>query len=211
MNTVEVKGTLRKDLGKPEAKRLRKEEQVPCVLYGTETPVHFSTDVRSFKKLVYTPDAYLVKVEIDGTTYDAVMQDAQFHPVSDAIIHADFKSISDDKPVTIDIPVHTFGKSKGVIAGGRLSVNLRSVKIKALPGSLPDTIEVDITPLAIGDTVKIKDLKLADGVAALNNGNSVVVAVKTTRVSRSADTLDDEEGAETEGEEAATEEAAAEA
>ena len=152
-----------------------------------------------------------MKVEIDGTTYDAVMQDAQFHPVSDAIIHADFKSISDDKPVTIDIPVHTFGKSKGVIAGGRLSVNLRSVKIKALPGSLPDTIEVDITPLAIGDTVKIKDLKLADGVAALNNGNSVVVAVKTTRVSRSADTLDDEEGAEAEGEEAATEEAAAEA
>ena len=190
MNTVEVQGALRAELGKPEAKKLRKDGQVPCVLYGTETPIHFSTGTNSFKKLVYTPDAYLVKLDVDGKSYDAILQDSQYHPVSEAIIHADFLLISESKPVVIEIPVETTGSSKGVIAGGRLTVNLRTVKIKALPSNLPDVITVDITSLKIGDSVKIKNLKLADGVEALNNENSVVVAVKTTRVSRSAGDLD---------------------
>lgn len=212
MNTVEVKGALRSELGKPEAKKLRKEGQVPCVLYGTENPIHFSTETNSFKKLVYTPDAYLVKLDIDGKTYDAILQDSQYHPVSDAIIHADFLVISENKPVVIEIPVQTTGSSKGVIAGGRLSVNLRTVKIKALPSVLPDVVEVDITNLKIGDSVKIKNLKLAEGVEALNNENSVVVAVKTTRVSRSGGGLEDEEEAEESTEEGAVaEEATAEA
>lgn len=207
MNTVEVKGALRQNLGKPEAKRLRKEEKVPCVLYGIETPVHFSTPVNSFKKLVYTPDAYLVKIDVDGTSYDAILQDAQYHPVSDEIIHADFLKISDDKPVTIEIPVTTSGNSVGVIAGGRLTTNLRSLKVKALPSKLPDVIDIDVTNIELGETIKVHEVALGEGVVALNAANAVVVAVKTTRVSRSAD--DALEGGVEEGaEEAATEEAA---
>ncbi len=204
MNTVEVKGALRTGLGKPASKKLRREAKVPCVLYGVDAPVHFSTNIRSFKKLVYSPDAALVKIEIDGTAADAVLQDVQYHPVSGDIIHADFLKISMDKPVTINIPVTTSGSSPGVVGGGRLVVNARTIKIKALPAKLPDTVNVDISTMEINDNVTVGDLKLGEGVSAIDAAIAIVVAVKTTRVSRSAD--DAEEGAEgeaAEGEEGA--------
>lgn len=210
MNSVEIKGNLRTDLAKAETKKLRSEDLVPCVLYGTKEPIHFSTHANSFKKLIYTPDAYLVALEVDGKKYEAVLQDAQYHPVSDKLIHADFLVISADKPVTIEVPVKTTGNSKGVIAGGRLVVNLRQVKVKALPKLLPDVVTVDITGVTIGGTVKVKDLKLGEGVEVLNAPNAVVVAVKTTRVSKSAGGVELEEE-EASAEEGATAEAAAEA
>lgn len=205
MNSVEIKGNLRTQVGKPGAKQLRREDKVPCVLYGTEAPVHFSTHINSFKQLIYTPDAYLVKLEVEGKNYEAVLQDAQYHPVTDTLIHADFLLISQDKPVVIDIPVVTTGNSVGVLAGGRLVINLRTVKVKALPGLLPDTIQVDITNIALGETVKVKDLQLPEGVEAINVANSVVVAVKTTRVSRSESAGAEVAGAEEEAAEEAAE------
>ena len=210
MNTVEVKGALREGLGKPESKKLRREEKVPCVLYGVDVPVHFSTNIRSFKKLVYSPEAALVKIDIDGTAADAVLQDVQYHPVSGNIIHADFLRISMDKEVTMDIPVTTSGSSPGVVGGGRLVINARTIKIKAVPANLPDTVNVDISTLEINDNVTVGDLKLGNGVSAIDAAIAIVVAVKTTRVSRSADEEAGGEAAEgdaAEGE-AATEEKA---
>jgi len=208
MNTVEVKGALRAGLGKPESKKLRREEKVPCVLYGIDEPVHFSTNIRSFKKLVYSPDAALVKINIDGNASDAVLQDVQYHPVSGDIIHADFLKISMDKEVTMDIPVTTSGSSPGVVGGGRLVINARTIKIKALPANLPDTVNVDISTLEINDNVTVGDLKLGEGVSSIDAAFAIVVAVKTTRVSRSAgDAEEAVEGEAEEGEEATEEKA----
>ncbi len=187
MKSVEVKGAVRTELGKTEAKRLRKLEEIPCVLYGTETPVHFSTPVASFKQLVYTPDALLVKISVGGKNYDAILQDTQFHPLNDEIIHADFLKIEQDKPVTIEIPVKTTGNSKGVLAGGKLQVNLRKIKVKALPANLPDSINIDITNIDLGGTFKVKNLELTKGIEVLSAQNTVIAAVKTTRTSRAAE------------------------
>ena len=213
MKSVEIKGALRTELAKSATKKLRNEDLVPCVLYGTEAPVHFSTPASSFKKLIYTPDAYLAKVEVDGKSYDAVLQDTQFHPVSDNLLHADFLAITQDKPVTIDIPVTTTGSSVGVVAGGRLVVVLRSVKVKALPKDLPDVITLDVSKLKIGDSIKVDDIQLGEGIELVNAGSAVVVAVRTTRAAMSAgsDLLDEDEAGEEGSEEGASSEEAAEA
>ena len=214
MKSVEIKGELRTELAKSATKKLRNQDLVPCVLYGTEAPVHFSTPSNSFKKLVYTPDAYLVKVEVDGKSYDAVLQDTQFHPVTDDLMHADFLMISDDKPVTIDIPVATTGNSVGVVACGRLVLVLRTLKVKALPKNLPDLITLNVTKLKIGDSITGQDVNLGEGVEIVNAASAVVAAVRTTRAAMSAATgvdVDDEEATEEGSEEAPAEEAAAEA
>ncbi len=187
MKSVEIQGALRTELGKKEAKRLRKLEEIPCVLYGTETPIHFSTPVASFKQLVYTPDALLVKISVGGKNYDAILQDSQFHPLNDEILHADFLKIEKDKAVTIEVPVKTTGNSKGVLAGGKLVLNLRKIKVKALPANLPDSITIDITAIDLGGAFKVKSLELAKGVEVLNTANTVIAAVKATRTSRTAD------------------------
>ncbi|MFT6747703.1 MAG: large subunit ribosomal protein L25, partial [Glaciecola sp.] len=197
--------------GKPESKQLRREEKVPCVLYGIDTPVHFSASIKDFKKLVYSPDAYMVKLEVDGNTYDAILQDTQFHPVSDNLIHADFLAVSQNKPVTLRIPVATSGSAVGVLNGGRLVVSIRAVRLRAVPNLLPDVINVDIAKLKIGDAIKIGELDLPKGVETVADNNTVVVAVKTTRVAvedgvAGVEGEEGEEGAE--GEEAATEEKA---
>lgn len=207
MKSVEIKGSLRASVGKPDAKKLRKEDKVPSVLYGTKEPVHFSAPVKAFKKLVYTPDAYLVDLDIDGTKYEAVLKDTQFHPVSDSLIHADFLQIEEKKATSIAVPVRTKGNAPGVIAGGRLVLNLRNIVVKAIPSLLPDEVMIDISALKIGDSVKIKDLNLGEGVEALNAEGAVVVGVRTTRVALTSDVdlEEGEEGEEGEGEEAPAE------
>ena len=207
MKSVEIKGNLRTELGKPGSKQLRREEKVPCVLYGTDAPVHFSASTKDFKNLVYSPDAYTVKLDVDGKSYDAILQDTQFHPVSDNLIHADFLAVSADKPVVMRIPVATVGSSVGVLNGGRLVLSIRAVRLKGLASLLPDTITVDIEKLKIGDAVKIGSLTLPKGVTTVANDNAVVVAVKTTRAAAAVEADGLEEGAE-EGAEAATEEKA---
>jgi large subunit ribosomal protein L25 len=211
MKSVEIKGNLRASVGKPESKQLRREEKVPCVLYGIDTPVHFSASMRDFKKLVYSPDAYMVKLEVDGNSYDAILQDTQFHPVSDNLIHADFLAINENKSVTLRIPIATQGSAVGVLNGGRLVVSIRAVRLRAVPNLLPDTIKVDIANLKIGDSIKIGELDLPKGVVTVADDNTVVVAVKTTRVAVEEEVVEVEgaEGEEgEEGAEAATEEKA---
>jgi large subunit ribosomal protein L25 len=207
MNSLDIKANLRTDLGKPGSKQLRREEKVPSVLYGLEAPLHVSVAINDFKKLVYTPDSYLVNLDVEGKVHQAILQDTQFHPVSDKLIHADFLAVSADKTVTVEIPVATTGTSVGVAAGGRLASTLRSIKVKGLVSVLPDVIEIDIAKLKIGDSVKVQNLNLPEGVAAVNAASAVVVAVKTTRAAASTD-AGGAIGEGEEGAEAATEEKA---
>jgi large subunit ribosomal protein L25 len=181
MKTVSISGSPRENVGKKDAKKIRKEGKVPCVLYGGKDQVHFATEEISFKKLIYSPDVYTVKLDINNKEYEAVLQEIQYHPVSDVIIHADFLEIFPDKPVTIHIPVKVIGAAEGVLKGGQFFQKLRKVKIKALSKHLPDSITVDITPLEIGDSIRISDVKI-DNVTFLDAPTAVIVGVRVTRV-----------------------------
>ena len=149
MKSISIKGSKRESVGKKATKALRNAGQVPCVIYGGDQPIHFSAPELAFKNLVYTPDAHMVEIEVDGTKVRAILQDIQFHPVTDRIMHIDFYQIFDDKEVTMTIPVRFTGNSKGVRNGGVLRKNNRKLRVKALPDNLPDFIEADITELKI--------------------------------------------------------------
>lgn len=142
MKTVEIKGTSRASIGKKETKALRNEGLVPCVLYGGGENVHFSVDEKEVNTLLYTPNAHIVALNIDGKTYKAVIQDSQFHAVSDRTIHLDFVRISDDKKVAIDVPISIVGSSEGVKQGGKLQLLFRKIRVSALPANLPDAVVV---------------------------------------------------------------------
>lgn len=180
MKSIEVKGSLRESVGKATSKNLRKQDQIPCVLYGNGENIHFHTHEFSFKEIVFSPNAYLVNLNIEGKTYNAVLRDIQYHPVSDKIIHADFFQVKEDQAVWMKIPVVLEGAAIGVLNGGRLVQKMRKVKVKALPSVLPDEIKVDISKLAIGKSIKIGDLKF-DGLEFLEAENGVVVLIKTAR------------------------------
>jgi large subunit ribosomal protein L25 len=180
MKTIEINGAKRANISKQEVKSLRGSEMVPCVLYGGEEQVHFSTDLSSFKGLVYTPDVHMVKLSVDGKEYQCVIQDVQYHPVTDIIIHADFLLVFDNKPVTMSIPVKLTGASEGVKMGGKLVTKYRRLKVKALPANLPDYISVDISPMKIGDSIRVRDLNLSE-VTLLESPANVIVSVNMTR------------------------------
>jgi large subunit ribosomal protein L25 len=183
MKTIELKGTLRTELGKKATKQLRKLDQFPCVIYGSVDPVHFVADLKEYGHLVYTPHVYLAKITIDGTTYDAVVQDIQFHPVSDEILHIDFLQVVPEKPVRVSLPVKLEGFAKGVQQGGKLSLELRKLQVKGLVKHIPDHLVVDVTPLSVGQTVKVRDLAF-EGLELLDQKNQVVATVKTTRAAK---------------------------
>jgi large subunit ribosomal protein L25 len=180
MKSISINGTKRAAQEKHEARNLRAEGKVPCVLYGGKEQVHFSAPAISFKGLVYTPDVHVVDLNIDGTGFKAIMKDIQFHAVSDKILHIDFLELSDNKKVTVQIPVRVTGNSVGVRAGGQLITKLRKLKISALPKDLPDFYEVKIDDMNIGDSVRVRDIKIK-GVDILDSPNNVIAAVKTTR------------------------------
>jgi len=195
MKSITIKGSQRESVGKKATKALRNAGQVPCVLYGGDKPVHFSAPELAFSKLVYTPNAHTVVIELDnGETLSAVLQDLQFHPVTDRILHIDFYQLFEDKEISLNIPVQLVGNSKGVKNGGVLRKNNRKLRIKALPANLPDFIEVDITPLKIGDKVAVGDLPSGD-YTFLHSDNTVVCQIKTSRVAIE-DEEEEEEGAE---------------
>lgn len=181
MKTIEIKGSFRKELGKKSTKLLRKEDNVPCVIYGKEKNIHFHAHENSFKNLVYTHEAHLVKLSLDDKEYKAVLKDMQFHPVSDKILHADFIEIFDNKPVIISIPVKVLGDSVGVIAGGKLSIRRRTLKVKGLAPDLPEFLPVDITDLKIHQSVKVGDLSFPK-IELLDPKISTVLSVATSRV-----------------------------
>lgn len=200
MKTIEIKGSLRTELGKKSSKEIRKAEGVPCVIYGKESNIHFQAPELSFKNLVYTHEAHLVDLNLDGKVYKTVLHDIQFHPVSDRIIHADFVQIFEDKPVIIAVPVSVHGDSVGVIAGGKLSIKKRTLKVKGLPKHLPEFITIDITDLKIHDNVKVGDLSI-ENIELLDMKKAVVVTIATSRVAQKAEG----EGEGAEGEAAAAE------
>ncbi len=180
MKSIEIKGTKRITLSKQEVKSLRNEEKVPCVLYGGKDQLHFSADASEFKPLIYTPAVHTVSIDVDGSSYQAIVQDVQFHPINDRIMHVDFLAIADDKPVVMDIPVKLTGTSEGVRAGGRLVTKVRKLKVRALPKALPDFIEISISNLNIGDSFRVRDLQRKD-ITFLDSPNNVVVGVRVTR------------------------------
>ncbi|WP_299105977.1 50S ribosomal protein L25/general stress protein Ctc [uncultured Tenacibaculum sp.] len=180
MQSITIKGSQRESVGKKATKALRNAGKVPCVLYGGDKPVHFSAEAKAFKPLIYTPNVYTATIELDGQTYDAVLQDIQFHPVTDAILHIDFYQLFEDKPVTMEIPVKLVGSAKGVMVGGALRHNLRKLKVKALPANLPDSIEADITELEIGNKLYVTELA-NEKYTFLHPDNTVVAQVRMSR------------------------------
>ena len=206
MKSITINGSQRESVGKVSTKALRNAGKVPCVLYGGEKPIHFSVNELEFKDLVYTPNAHTAVIELeDGQKFEAVLQDIQFHPVTDSIFHVDFYQLFKDKPVTMDIPVILEGNSPGVRNGGRLLFRKRKLSIKALPDLLPDFITVNISKLRIGGTISVESL-LSENYTILHPDNTSVVQVKASRTSVADDSEDEEEGAE--GAEAPASEAA---
>ena len=212
MKSITIQGTKRESVGKKSTKALRDAELVPCVVYGGKETLNFSAEERSFKGLVYTPEAHTVSIEVDGKTIPAVLQDIQFHPLTDKILHADFYQLSDDKPVVMEVPVRLTGRSKGVVAGGSMRQPFRKLKVKAIPANLPDEIVVDVTPLKIGSKLYVGGIK-AEGFSFMHPDNAVVVAVKMSRTAAkggAGDDDDEEETATAEGEAPAADAPAAE-
>ena len=202
MKSITINGSQRESVGKVATKALRNAGKVPCVVYGGETPIHFSAPELAFKDLVYTPDVHTVVIALeDGTNITAVLQDIQFHPVTDRILHIDFYQIFDDKEITMNIPVRLVGNSRGVRNGGVLRFVNRKLRVKAIPANLPDYIEADITELRIGNKLYVTALT-DDAYTIMHPDNTVVVQVRTSRNAVDEADEDEDEDAE-EGAEAA--------
>jgi len=181
MKTIEIKGSIRTELGKKRSKNTRKEGNVPCVIYGKEQNVHFHTHENNFKNIVYTPDAHLVSVDLDGKVYKVVLQDIQFHPVTDKITHVDFVEIFDNKPIVVSLPISISGDSVGVKAGGKLRIKKRHLKVRGLANEIPESLPIDITNIKINHSVKVGDLKY-DKIELIDPKITTILSVATSRV-----------------------------
>jgi len=180
MKTVSMSGSLRENVGKKDAKKQRSEGNVPCVLYDGEKQIHFSLPEKSFKDVIFTPNTYIINLNIAGKNYNSVLKDVQYHPVTDHILHVDFLEIFDNKSVAISVPINLTGTSKGVLRGGKLVRKYRKLKVKGLPKYLPDEIQVDITNLNINESIKVMDLK-TENIEFLDPPSSIIAAVKSAR------------------------------
>lgn len=181
MKTIFLKGEMRSELGTRTAKSCRAEGKVPCVMYGlADGNLNFAVYQADFKNLVYTPNVYKVKIELEGKNYDAILQDIQFHPVSDMIIHCDFMSVDIQRPVVMEIPIRVVGNSPGVRAGGTLMKKINRLRVKGLIQNLPDFIDVSIEDLEIGQSAKVSQIQV-DGFELLNSPANAILTVKTTR------------------------------
>ncbi len=185
MQVFELQGELRTDLGKKATNALRAEGRIPCVLYGGEGNVHFSVVEKDLQKLLYTPIVYIVNIKIGEKLYEAVMREIQFHPVTDRVLHMDFYQIFDNKPVVMEVPVKLTGFAEGVQAGGKLSLVVRKLKVKALPANLPGEIVLDVTNLGLGKSIKVRDLAF-DNFEVVNAKDVVIAQIKLTRAARAA-------------------------
>jgi large subunit ribosomal protein L25 len=195
MKSITINGSKRESVGKKVTKALRNAGQVPCVLYGGDNQVHFSAPELAFSKLVYTPNAHTVVIELEsGEKFDAILQDIQFHPVTDRILHVDFYQTFADKEVTMDIPLNFIGNPRGVRNGGVLRKNRRSLRVKAVPGNLPDFIDANIEELKIGNKLYITSL-INEDYTFMHPDNTVVCLVRRSRAAITVDDEDEEEGA----------------
>ena len=192
MKSIEIKGSLRTETGKKAAHSLRQNNGVPCVLYGmqkdengNQVATHFTVTVDGLRKLVYTPHIYVVDLNIDGKIVNAIMKDIQFHPVTDAILHVDFLQINEENPIVMEVPVQLEGLAEGVKADGKLALQTRKLKVKALYNLIPERLVVNVTNLGLGKTIKVGELNY-EGLTLLNAKEAVVCAVKLTRAARGA-------------------------
>jgi len=193
MKTITLSGSSRKNVGKRETKLIRKEDKVPAVMYGGEKQIHFCITENDAKKLIITPDVYLIELEIEGNKYKTIVKDVQIHPVTDRILHLDFYQINESKEFKVKLPVKLSGFSRGVKNGGILRQNFRKLHVLGLEENLPDAIEIDITPLRIGHKKRVEDLSIS-GVKFLDAANAVVVGVLMARAA--VDEEEEEEEAE---------------
>ena len=200
MKTLAISVKERLNVGKTNTRALRNQGNVPCVLYGGEKQVTFYAHENDFRKLVYTPDTFVVDLDVDGKKTKAIMQDIQFHPVSEKILHIDFLEVFDDKPITVSLPVNLSGVAIGVKNGGNLMFRRPKIITKGLVSNLPEAINIDIEHLKIGMFIYIKDVVI-EGAEFLAPPNSVVVGVKTARAAIVEEEIEGEEVEEGEGEE----------
>jgi len=199
METIEIIGYKRANLGKKNSKKLREEGNVPCVVYGGDEQLHFHSPMILFRDLIYTPGANFVKLNIEGIEKDAILQDIQFHPVSEVILHADFLELQENKKIKMDIPVKIIGDSPGVQQGGKILIRIRKLSLMAYPKNMPSFVEVDISELQLGKSVQVEEL-LSDQYDILNSPLVSVVSVNIPRVKIEVEE-EEEEGVE--GEEGA--------
>ena len=202
MKSITIKGSQRESVGKKATKALRNAGKVPCVLYGGNEAFHFSADEIAFKDLIYTPDVHTVKIVLDdGRKTNAILQDIQFHPVTDAILHMDFYEFEEEQEISMEIPVHPEGTPRGVKNGGVLRFNMRRMTLKGLAADLPDYIVAKVTPLKIGDNLYAEDVKSKD-YEVLHDDDEMICQVTAARdLELLEDDDEDEEDEEGEGEE----------
>lgn len=186
MEIVAVKGQVRTDVGKKASKAVRNAGRVPCVIYGTQETVHFSIDPKEVKPLIYTPAFKLAEVEVDGNTHKCIIKDIQFHPVSDEIVHIDFLALTDGRKVKVEVPVGFQGVSPGMKLGGKLQQNLRRVKIKTTPEHLVDQLVLDVSHLELGQSVRVRDLQVSEGIEIMSPAGTPIATVEIPRALRSA-------------------------
>jgi len=180
MKTVSLSGTLRAYVGKKDAKKLRKEGKVPCVIYGGKEQKHFYLDQKDFKEIIFTPEVFIIKIDLEGTIYETILQDIQYHPVTDLVLHADFLELFPGRIVTLAIPVKLEGTAPGVVKGGRMELKLRKIRVKGLVEDMPEYIVLDISKLDIGKSIKVKEIT-NEKLQFLDPANAVVVDVKAAR------------------------------
>ncbi len=192
MKEVEVKGQKRTDLGKKAAKAMRKENLIPCNLYGeaknadgAPEALSIACPMSELRKIVYTPHIYVIKLVIDGEEHTAILKELQFHPVTDALLHVDFYEVNDQKPITIGIPVKLNGLAQGVRDGGRMNLSIRKINVTAKYQDIPEHLDIDVTNLHIGKSIKVGDLHF-DGLEMATSKNVVVCSIKATRKSIAA-------------------------
>ncbi len=204
MKVLKVSGEIRSDLKKKNARALRREGMILCELYGGSENVHFTVQHSEIKKLVYTSEFQLVELNVGGKTYQAFMKEVQFHPVSDAIMHIDFQELVKGRKIKVSVPIVMDGISPGVKEGGKLYAKVRYLKIKTTPEHLVDSVHVDISQMTLGNSVRVRDIMVGEGVEVMNNPSIPVATVEVPRLLKleSDDALEgegEEEGEEGEG------------
>ncbi|OFX70979.1 MAG: 50S ribosomal protein L25/general stress protein Ctc [Bacteroidetes bacterium GWE2_29_8] len=185
MKAKNISGSLRENVGKKDATLIRRKGLVPCVIYGGKEQTYFSIDERELNKIINTPEKHIINVNIDDKSYKTIIQDYQIHPVSDKLIHVDFLEIDDKKPLKMSLPLNLLGVSKGVLAGGKLVKKMRYVKIQALLNDIPESIDINIENLEIGDTFRVKDIK-GNKIEFLDPASNVVIRIVSTRAAATA-------------------------
>ena len=199
MKTASLSGSLRESVGKKDADALRANNQIPGVLYGGAEQIHFSVSENQINKVVFNPDVFKIDLDIAGKKVECIIQDIQFHPVTDRVTHLDFLEILPGKPVKVELPLRTTGQAIGVLNGGRLEVNYRRIPVRGIADDLPESLSVDISDLEIGDNARVRDLTV-DGLEILLSESALLVACKRTRAAMSAESdLEGEEGEGGEG------------